>query len=136
MAATKPSRAIALTGTEQPDAPGRMLTAGPMSVEFDNGQLRYLKVNGVEVLRAVGFLVRDENWGTYTPVISNLKVDQRRDGFSVSFHAVCKRADQEIAYDARIEGTGAGNLEFTGTAVPKTDFLTARTGFVVLHPLR
>jgi len=41
-----------------------------MSVEFDSGQLRYLKVNGVEVLRAVGFLVRDENWGTYTPAIA------------------------------------------------------------------
>ena len=136
MAATKPSHAIALTGTEQPEAPGRVLSAGPMSVELDNGQLRYLKVNGVEVLRAIGFLVRDENWGTYTPAISNLKVDQRADGFSVSFHAVCKRADQEIAYDATIEGTREGNLTFTGVATPATDFLTARTGFVVLHPLK
>ena len=34
---------------------GRILTAGPLSVEFDNGQLRYLKVDGVEVLRAVRF---------------------------------------------------------------------------------
>jgi len=46
--------------------------AGPLQVEFDNGQLRYLKVGGVEVLRALGFLVRDENWGTYTPQISEL----------------------------------------------------------------
>jgi D-apionolactonase len=127
--------AIALCGTEQPDAPGRILKAGPMQVEFDNGQLRYLKVNGVEVLRAIGFLVRDENWGTYAPKISGLKVDQRADGFSVSFHAVCSRKGQEIAYDARIEGTKEGNLEFDGVALPKTDFLTARTGFVVLHPL-
>ena len=48
---------------------GRTLTAGPMSVEFDNGQLRYLKVDGIEVLRAVAFLVRDENWGTYVPAL-------------------------------------------------------------------
>ena len=33
---------------------------------------------GVEVLRAVAFLVRDENWGTYTPVISDLVIEQRR----------------------------------------------------------
>ena len=130
-----PSRAIALCGTEQPDAPGQILQAGPLSVEFDNGQLRYLRINGVEVLRAVGFLVRDENWGTYTPVISNLKIDQRAKGFSVSFHAVCKRPNQEIAYDANIEGTPDG-LVFDGSATPKTDFLTARTGFVVLHPLK
>ena len=36
---------------------------------------------------------------------------------------------------ARIEGRSDGSLEFTGAATPKTDFLTARTGFVVLHPL-
>ena len=136
MKTTHPSRAIALCGTEQPDTAGRILKAGPMSVEFDNGQLRYLKVNGVEVLRAVGFLVRDENWGTYTPAISNLKIDQRAGNFSVSFHAVCKRPDQEIAYDAKIEATTDGNLVFDATAVPKTDFKTARTGFVVLHPLK
>jgi len=131
-----PSRAIALCGTEQPDVPGRLLTAGPLSVEFDNGQLRYLKVNGIEVLRAIGFLIRDKDWGTATPAISDLKVDQRADGFSVSFHAGIKIGNQELAYDARIEGTRQGNLEFTGSALPKTDFLTARTGFVVLHPLK
>lgn len=130
-----PSRAVVLCGTEQPDTPGRVLKAGPLSVEFDNGQLRYLKVHGVEVLRVIGFLVRDENWGTYIPTISNLKVSEGKSGFSISFHAVCRRGDMEISYDATIEGKPEG-LEFHGTATPKTDFLTARTGFVVLHPLK
>ncbi len=130
------SRAIKLCGTDQPDVPGRLLRAGPIEVEFDNGQLRYLKVNGVEVLRAVGFLVRDENWGTYTPRISGLSIEETSERFAVSFHAVCSRPGQEIGYDAKIEGHASGKLEFTGTATPKTDFLTARTGFVVLHPLQ
>jgi hypothetical protein len=136
MKTATPSKAIALCGTEQPDVPGRVLKAGPLSVEFDNGQLRYLKVNGVEVLRAIGFLIRDKDWGTATPAISNLKIDQRGDGFSVSFHADIRVGDQQLSYDAGIEGTKDGNLEFKGTATPKTDFLTARTGFVVLHPLK
>ncbi len=123
-------------GTEQPDVVGRTLTAGPLSVELDNGQLRYLKLDGIEVLRAVAFLVRDENWGTYVPSISNLKVEQRPDGFSVSYRAVCSKGSQEIAFEASIEGRADGSLEFTGSATPKTDFLTARTGFVVLHPLK
>ena len=131
-----PSRAIKLCGTEQPDVVGRILHAGPMQVEFKNGQLRYLTVGGVEVLRAVGFLVRDENWGTYTPLISELHIDQRSDGFSVSFDALCRRPDQEIAFHATIEAHATGTLVFTGRALPRTDFLTARTGFVVLHPLK
>jgi D-apionolactonase len=136
MTTAKPPRSIVLTGTEQPDVTGRKLTAGPLSVELDNGQVRYLKIDSIEVLRAVAFLVRDENWGTYVPSISALKVEQRADGFSVSYRAVCSKGGLEIAFDARIEGRADGSLEFTGSATPKTDFLTARTGFVVLHPLK
>jgi hypothetical protein len=135
MKPTNPSRAIALCGTEQPNVIGRVLSAGPISVELDNGQLRYLKVNGIEVLRAVAFLVRDENWGTYTPALTGLTIDERANGFTVKYHAVCRRPGQEIAFDASIEGKADGSLEFSATATPKTDFLTARTGFVVLHPL-
>lgn len=130
------SRAIKLCGTEQPDVVGRTLVAGPLTVELDNGNLRYLRVAGVEVLRSLSFLVRDENWGTYIPVLSDVKVEQRADGFWVSYRATCRRGDMEIAYDARIEGKADGSLEFIGIATPKTDFLTARTGFVVLHPLK
>ncbi len=130
------SRSIVLCGTEQPDVVGRVLKAGPAQVEFDNGQLRYLKVHGTEVLRAIGFLVRDENWGTYVPKISALKIDESENGFSISFHAVCGRRGQEIAYNAVIEGRSDGSLEYSALAIPKTDFLTARTGFVVLHPLK
>src|SRR5262245_36324955 len=130
------SRAIRLFGTEQPSVVGQILTAGPMSVELDAGQLRYLRVGDVEVLRAISFLVRDENWGTYNPAISGLAVDQRGDGFAISYHAVCSRPGQEISFDASIEGRDDGSLLFKATAVPRTDFLTARTGFVVLHPLK
>jgi hypothetical protein len=130
------SNAVKRCGTEQPDVVGRLLEAGPLSVELDGGNLRYIKVAGVEVLRSLAFLVRDENWGTYVPALSDLVVEQRADGFSVRYHAVCKRAGQEIGYDARIEGRSDGSLEFSGEATPATDFLTARTGFVVLHPLK
>ena len=130
------SRAIKLCGTEQPDVAGRILTAGPLSVELNNGNLRYLRVAGVEVLRALAFLVRDENWGTTIPSLSDLAVEQRADGFSVSYRASCRSGNQQLHIDARIEGRSDGSLEFTGAATPATDFLTARTGFVVLHPLK
>ena len=130
------SRAIKLCGTEQPDGVGRVLSAGPLSVELDNGNLRYLRLGDVEVLRGLAFLVRDENWGTCMPTLSDLVVDQRADSFSVSYRAGCSRAGQELSYVAHIEGRSDGSLEFTGAATPATDFLTARTGFVVLHPLK
>lgn len=128
-------RSIFLTGTEQPDLPGRMLRAGPLTAEFDNGNLRYVRLNGVEVLRAIAFLVRDENWGTYVPEVSGLRIEQTGDGFAVSYNATCSRNGQSLSYIARIEGRPDGSLSFDATGLPSTDFLTARTGFVVLHPL-
>jgi len=136
MTSALPSRAIKLCGTEQPDGVGRVLRAGPLSVELDNGNLRYLRLGDVEVLRALAFLVRDENWGTCVPALKDLVVEQRPDSFSVSYRANCNRAGQELAYVARIEGRSDGSLEFTGAVTPTTNFVTARTGFVVLHPLK
>src|SRR5205085_10940438 len=103
MATATTSCAVKLCGTEQPDVVGRVLTAGPLSVELDNGNLRYLRVAGVEVLRSLAFLVRDENWGTCVPRLSDLVVEQRADGFSVSYRARCEQAGQAIDYEARIE---------------------------------
>ena len=136
MVMTTPSHAVKLTGTEQPDVTGQILSAGPMSAEFDNGNLRYIRLNGVEVLRAIAYLVRDENWGTYPATLNNLRIDQRKDSFSVSYRAQCTRLGQQIDYDATIEGKSNGSLAFRATAKPRRDFLTNRTGFVVLHPLQ
>ena len=44
MKGTDAARAVRLCGTTQPDVLGRVLTAGPLSVELDGGQLRYLTV--------------------------------------------------------------------------------------------
>ena len=76
------SRAVRLYGTELVDPPMRTLTAGPLSAELDNGALRYIRFGGVEVLRGIAFLVRDENWGTFTPTIEDLRVDASDDGFA------------------------------------------------------
>jgi hypothetical protein len=135
MAASAPSRGIILCGTEQTEPPSRVLTAGPLSVELDNGALRYVRLNDVEVLRAIAFLVRDENWGTFSPTISDLRIAEGRDGFSVSYNAVCADAKRRLRYAATIAGKADGSLRFEATATPETDVLTNRTGFIVLHPL-
>lgn len=129
------SRAVRLCGTERTDPPTRLLQAGALSVELDNGALRYVRMGEAEVLRAIAFLVRDENWGTYTPVIDDLAIDESADGFSVTYRATCSDAKQTLVYDARITGRPDGNLDFDVVAEPQTDILTNRTGFVVLHPI-
>ena len=129
-----PSRAVMLCGTEHQDPPTRRLCAGPLSVEFQSGALRYVRFGGIEVLRGVMFLVRDENWGTFAPAASDLKIEEGPEHFLASYRAVCEDAQRRLTYEATIAGRSDGALSFEVTAEPKTDILTNRTGFVVLHP--
>jgi D-apionolactonase len=133
--AKQPKRAIKLFGTEVPELKVKTLQAGALSAVFDNGALRYIKLGETEVLRAIAFLVRDENWGTFTPEISNLKIKQGKSDFRVSYDARCKDAKRSLTYRAEISCGADGALRFDAVAFPESDFLTNRTGFIVLHPL-
>jgi hypothetical protein len=131
----EPSRAVRLCGTEEIGPRSRKLTAGPLTAELENGQLRYVAFKGVEALRGIAFLVRDQNWGTYTPQIDSMWVKEEAESFTVEYRAVCADANQRLQYAARIIGSNDGGLVFDAVATPETDFVTNRAGFVVLHPV-
>ncbi len=124
---------IALYGTAVPPAEARVLSAGPFSARLEAGNLRYLRFGDTEILRAVAFVVRDRDWGTYAPEISGLEVSEGLDEFLVTYAAVC-RGPAVLRYRARIEGRADGTLRFDAEAVAEGDFETNRCGFVVLHP--
>lgn len=129
------SRAVRLCGTETIDRPARTLHAGPLRVEFENGALRTIRIAGVEVIRTIAFLVRDENWGTFTPEIDGLAIEEDDAGFRVRYRATCADAKRRLVYSAAIDGKPDGSLAFTAVAEPVTDVETNRTGFIVLHPV-
>jgi hypothetical protein len=132
---TEPSLSIRLFGTEEPVSPPQVLRAGPLTAELEAGNLRYIRFEGVELLRAVSFIVRNKNWGTYNPEISKLDVQNRGGGFRVTYDAVTRDAEQEFRYSAEIEGSPEGRLSFRAKGRAVSDFVTNRTGFVVLHAL-
>jgi hypothetical protein len=128
-------RAVALYGTAEA-VPERIdLKAGPVSATLENGALRWIRLGDVEVLRGIAFLVRDRNWSTPNPTITDLKIAQDDAGFRVSFQALCRTDDGALPWSAEIVGSADGSVRFTGTAKPVADFITNRTGFVILHPL-
>jgi hypothetical protein len=132
---TAPIREIMLFGTDEPVTPPVILQAGPLRAELEEGNLRYIRFHGREVLRAISFIVRDKNWGTYRPVISNLEIERQADGFEVTYDAVASDTLQTFRYSVTITGRSDGSLTFNAKGKAVTDFLTNRTGFVVLHPI-
>src|SRR5215469_7947333 len=127
------SDSIRLYGTNEPVEPPRLLQAGPLSAEFEAGNLRYIRYHGREMMRAVSFIVRDRNWGTYAPQITQLEFNEQPDSFRISYQATVDGG--EFRYRAVISGESNGSLTFSGNGVATTDFHTNRTGFVVLHPI-
>ena len=130
----EPSTAVRFYGTEEDVPAPRVLRAGPLTAELEAGNLRYIRYGGIELLRAISFIVRDRNWGTYNPEIRDLDVEETTDGFRVRYHATAADGDQRFEYDAEIEGGSDGRLSFRGAGKAVGDFVTNRTGFVVLHP--
>ena len=129
------SRDFALTGTHQREPEPIRLVAGPLAVDLVNGNLRTISHGGTEVLRAIAYVVRDRDWGTHEPAISNFKLDQGEGRFSLSYDAECFGPDgSRLQFAARIAAS-AEELLFTVTATPDTDFETNRCGFCILHPI-
>jgi hypothetical protein len=128
-----PSLAVKLFGTDEPPAETRLLGAGPLTAELDAGNLRYIRFGGREAIRAVSYVVRDQYWGTFNVAITDFEVEERSDSFTVSYTGNCAGDGQSFTYRATITGSSDGNLSFSATGAGDTDFLTNRTGFVVLH---
>jgi hypothetical protein len=131
----EPSLNLRLFGTDEEPAETRTIGVGQLSVVLQSGALRQVSIDGVEAIRGIAFVVRDTNWGTFRPDISDLEVTENSDGIRISYSAVCSDGEQVLAYDVAIEGSPDGSLEFAATGVAESDFLTSRTGFVVLHPI-
>jgi D-apionolactonase len=125
-----------LYGTHETEAEPLHLVAGSLAADLDNGNLRTITYDGVEVLRAIAYIVRDRDWGTYSPAIHDLAVEKGDDGFTVSYQASCKGPDgSELRIDVRIRADESGSLVYEAIARSGTGFETNRCGFCILHPI-
>ncbi|MCV3205120.1 hypothetical protein OHD62_08885 [Mesorhizobium sp. YC-39] len=128
--------AFLLYGTRAVEAEPVRLKAGALSADFVNGNLRTIRHGGTEVLRAIAYIVRDRDWGTYEPELTDLVIDQGTDAFSVSYSASCMEpGGSRLDFQAAIKGSADGTLVFDVSALPESDFETNRCGFCILHPI-
>ena len=127
--------ALLLYGTREREPESRTLIAGDLSVALQDGNLRSLRFRGYEVLRAIAFLVRDGDWGTCNAMISALAVEEKEQGFSVTYSARFT-APSGANLDCAVAISGSERtVSFSADCISDADFETARAGFAVLHPV-
>ena len=112
---------------------GRHLNAGPVRLKFANGQLRYLRVNGREVLRRVYFAVRDARWDTVPANFESIDVQSGAEEFTVKLRARCLNEIADVDWNGRIEGRADGFITFDVEWEPRADLEYPRIGICVLY---
>ncbi len=126
---------IKLTGRRGNIPAAQRLGFGSASVIYEAGNLRYIGIEGIEIIRMIYFAVRDKDWLTISPVVSEEKIRKKRNGFEIVYKASYRH--EEIDFQAVISiVSGSANrltLEMSGYA--NSTFLRNRIGFCILHPI-
>ena len=114
------------------DLSAQSLSAGPVHVKLQDGQLRYLRVGDKEIVRRIYFGVRDGNWATAMPTYTKMKVQKEKDHFTVEMAAQCKMGKVDYSWTGKITGSADGKITFYAEGTPHADFDSNRIGLCVL----
>jgi D-apionolactonase len=121
-------------GKNEPLPAQQTLRAGPLSLVYENGDLRYVRLGENEILRRVYVAVRDRNWGTVPIQISDETIEDNGDSFRISYTATHRQNEIGFVWRAEIRGEKSGTISFSMDGEALTTFLKNRIGFCVLHP--
>ncbi|WKN41132.1 hypothetical protein [Tunicatimonas pelagia] len=110
------------------------LVAGKVGCQYEEGNLRYIRIGDAEIIRMIYSAVRDHNWDTIAPVISQEKIINHNNHFTVTY--TCRYQQGEIDFLAQyaIQGNADGSVRFTMSGEVLSTFQRNRIGFCVLHP--
>jgi hypothetical protein len=110
------------------------LRAGGLTCQYEEGNLRYIRAGEVELLRMIYSAVRDQNWNTIAPTISQEKIEQAADSFVITYDCHYRKGDIDFSATYRIKGEADGSIRFVMEGEAFSTFQRNRIGFCILHP--
>ncbi|PLL13616.1 hypothetical protein C0V75_09675 [Tabrizicola sp. TH137] len=115
----------------------RTITLGPVRLALLDGDLRAIRLDGVEVLRRLSYPVRDPYWGTHPTETLGEILEEGPDRFLYEH----RFAGRGVAFTGcfRAEVTlldGGARLSAEVALDAPADLAVNRAGFTLLHPLR
>jgi hypothetical protein len=125
-----------LFGSEQPLPKRIPLRAGPLTMIYENGDLRYIRYGEREVVRRIYAAARDRAWGTAPNVLSNVRMHVDENAFEIRYTCENQLNDIDFVWEGHLAGDANGTITFTFDGVARRDFLRNRLGLCALHPTR
>ncbi len=117
------------------------IAIGPLSARFVDGELRYIRIGGQEIVRRMFATLRDCEWGTIESEISRIETSGGADWHEIAFDADHNAGETGYSWRGRIHISWRGeqgmidvslSLEMEGVA--QRTLQTNRTGLCVLLP--
>ena len=121
-------------GKDEPLPERLPLRAGPLTLVWENGDLRYIKMGDVEVVRRIYVAIRDRNWGTAPNAMSNLVMDVGEDAFRITYDVENRLNEIHFTWHGEITGAADGTIRMSMDGVAQSTFMKNRIGYCILHP--
>jgi len=115
--------------------PALQLCAGSVECCLSEGDLRYLRIGALEIVRRVYFVTRDPNWGNVPQVITAPRISRARNRFTIVYDAQSTSPGIGMAWTCRIAGEPDGSITYSITGRALTSFMANRIGLCVHLPL-
>ena len=132
---TKLSPPVSYYGKDTPLPEHKELRAGPLSLMFEDGDLRYVRFGNQEIIRRVYVAIRDHNWDTILPKLSNLQMDIADEKFKITYDVENKQDNIHFFWQGTIIGEEDGTVTFSMDGEAISTFERNRIGFCLLHPM-
>jgi hypothetical protein len=129
-------RNVLLYGRDEPLPESVPLRAGPLKLLYEEGDLRYIRLGDREIVRRIYVAVRDRNWDTVAPEISEVRIERQTDSFRISYAVRNRQGEIDFAWTGTITGGADGTIRFAMDGEARSTFARNRIGFCVLHPFR
>jgi len=127
---------ILLHGRPEPPEEARTLSAGPLTMLLRGTDLVYLRHGEMELARRIYMAVRDLNWNTIAGEVRDRRVEEREDGFRVTFVVRHRRGPIDFEWEGEIAGEADGTVTYAMSGMPRAVFDYAKIGLCVHHPVR
>ncbi|MDA4131424.1 MAG: hypothetical protein OK457_11690 [Thaumarchaeota archaeon] len=113
----------------------RDLRAGPLSLELEDGVLRYVSIGSKEVVRRIYMALRDQNWNTIPTTFSDWKTRVGEDSFEIYFKAENHQGEIHFTWDGSLIGTSTGKISYSMDGRCLSRFNKRIIGLCALFPI-
>lgn len=111
------------------------LASGPLRLDYDSGDLRSIRLGGLEIVRRIYVAFQDRNWTARLWIIEDEAIESDGSSFRISLRARGTFDASSFTWTGSFSGDADGTIRYAIDGATESPFLRNRLGICVLHPM-